>query len=561
MAFRFNPITGDFDLVDSTGGGSGTVTSVAGGVGITNVPEPIVGAGTVNLDIDSLAAESSLAPGDLFPFVDVSVVGPITNQRKVTFADLTAGLNPVLDHGALLGLGDDDHAIYLLLAGRTGTTNDPIISLDTDGTIYGSADSSKGLLLASSTSVSPPEMALTPGFFGGDSLTLGDPVPRGFFPFVAAYDINVVGTSATFGGITLNGGMGAATLIFGAASNGSFGAFTTSGDFDALLNISAVGCDADNNFAFSPSAAALEFHADGPPGSGYVPGQLVIINTGRTGESHNRLWIRHNGQVSLGDDVGYPEGRLHVLNVDPVVPVLVVQGATWTGPQTANLTDWEGSVTGLTTSGAGDNLTGSTTLKLVSSTAFAASGVIYLFRADASIGSDLPMAYTANNTGTGEITLVDPLPLDFAGKLVYQTVMLTSIDADGKVSLYTGLTTAGMGVAPILDVQALTAQVADIADTAFVNGDVAGLYRVHVYLLTTTADGAAGDVTVHIKYTDDGAAQDVTAGPVLLTTLGAFAEATIFVQLASGSITYGTTSTGIYGTSAYALYATCERIS
>lgn len=90
---QLNPGTGELDLVGTGSGGAGTVTSVAGGVGITNVPEPIVGAGTVHLDIDSLTTETALAVGDLFPFVDVSAGGTaITNQRKIDFLNLTLGI-------------------------------------------------------------------------------------------------------------------------------------------------------------------------------------------------------------------------------------------------------------------------------------------------------------------------------------------------------------------------------------------------------------------------------------------------------------------------------------
>jgi hypothetical protein len=74
------------------GGGSGTVTSVAGGVGITNTPEPIVAAGTVDLDIFTLTTETVPADGDWFPFDDVSVSTSPSGQRKVTLADLRTAL-------------------------------------------------------------------------------------------------------------------------------------------------------------------------------------------------------------------------------------------------------------------------------------------------------------------------------------------------------------------------------------------------------------------------------------------------------------------------------------
>ena len=107
-----------------------------------------------------------------------------------------------------------------------------------------------------------------------------------------------------------------------------------------------------------------------------------------------------------------------------------------------------------------------------------------------------------------------------------------------------------------------TAQTADIADTAFANVTAPGTYRVSVYLVDTTADLAAGAVTAHIKFTDNSTvAQDVAVGPVALTTAGAMAQSTIVVQLASGSLTYGTTHTGGFGTAAYDLTVVCERLA
>jgi hypothetical protein len=82
----------EVDITVASSAGGGTVTSVAGGVGITNTPEPIVGAGTVDLDIFSLTTEAALAAGDWLPFVDVSVGTAPSAQRKATFANLEAAL-------------------------------------------------------------------------------------------------------------------------------------------------------------------------------------------------------------------------------------------------------------------------------------------------------------------------------------------------------------------------------------------------------------------------------------------------------------------------------------
>jgi len=48
MAFRFNPITGQLDLVNSTGGGGGAVTSVNGQTGAVSIPVREVDLFTLN---------------------------------------------------------------------------------------------------------------------------------------------------------------------------------------------------------------------------------------------------------------------------------------------------------------------------------------------------------------------------------------------------------------------------------------------------------------------------------------------------------------------------------
>lgn len=93
MKLTYNPLVySGLDLQGTGGGGGGSVTSVAGGVGITNTPEPIVGAGTVDLDLFSLTTETLPVAGDWFAFVDVSVGTTPAAQRKVTLADLTTAI-------------------------------------------------------------------------------------------------------------------------------------------------------------------------------------------------------------------------------------------------------------------------------------------------------------------------------------------------------------------------------------------------------------------------------------------------------------------------------------
>ncbi len=111
----------------------------------------------------------------------------------------------------------------------------------------------------------------------------------------------------------------------------------------------------------------------------------------------------------------------------------------------------------------------------------------------------------------------------------------------------------------ITDQLSLTGKVADIADTAF-SGTTAGLYRLGFYLLDTVADATAGTVSLNIKFTDNAAARTISSAPVILTATTGFGQGDIIIRLASGTITYGVTHTGIFGTATYACYLTLERI-
>jgi hypothetical protein len=155
MARRYDPTTGKLvpSVVASGGGGGGTVTSVAGGIGITNTPEPIVGAGTVDLDLNSLTTQATLASGDLFGFVDVSIGTTPSAQRKATLGNILTGLEAIginatlLDgidstgfslaghthaHASLTGIGPNDHHAQVHVL-ATGTALGP------DHTISGAA--------------------------------------------------------------------------------------------------------------------------------------------------------------------------------------------------------------------------------------------------------------------------------------------------------------------------------------------------------------------------------------------------------------------------------------
>jgi len=108
--------------VDVPGTGGGTVTSVAGGIAITGTPDPIVGSGALDLDINELTLEATVSPGDLFAFVDVSVGTAPADQRKTTLTDILAGLEAIgIDADTLDGL--DSTAFQPIDAGLTALSS------------------------------------------------------------------------------------------------------------------------------------------------------------------------------------------------------------------------------------------------------------------------------------------------------------------------------------------------------------------------------------------------------------------------------------------------------
>lgn len=136
-----------------SGGGSGTVTSVAGGEGITGTPDPIVGAGTLDLDIFSLATEAGSGSGDWLAVVDVSVGTAPAAQRKIArvdlFGDNLEGLRPFASFGVL---SLTDTGIFDASTGNAGNVTfwgPGVPSEILDGTDDFSFDTVTGLALGS----------------------------------------------------------------------------------------------------------------------------------------------------------------------------------------------------------------------------------------------------------------------------------------------------------------------------------------------------------------------------------------------------------------------------
>jgi hypothetical protein len=149
--------------------------------------------------------------------------------------------------------------------------------------------------------------------------------------------------------------------------------------------------------------------------------------------------------------------------------------------------------------------------------------------------------------------LISTIVTGTAPMVVASTTGVTNLNADMVDGLHA---TAFASAATLIP---LSAQSNDIVDTT-VTG-TAGFYRVHVYLVDSTAALAAGTVSCNIKFNDGSAAQTITVGPIALATLGSMTQATIFVNLASGNLTYGTVHTGSFLGSQYGLFITWEKVA
>lgn len=123
------------------------------------------------------------------------------------------------------------------------------------------------------------------------------------------------------------------------------------------------------------------------------------------------------------------------------------------------------------------------------------------------------------------------------------------------------LTDVGGGDASInfnvpVDHPSHVAQTADIGSTNFANAS-GGLFSISAYLAVSTADGAAGTVTLTITW-NDGIAVRTSTLTLPLTSTG-FQPGTIVAHPQTGSISYAVSHTGSYGTAQYQVFMSVER--
>ncbi len=191
-----------------------------------------------------------------------------------------------------------------------------------------------------------------------------------------------------------------------------------------------------------------------------------------------------------------------------------------------------------------------------------------------SLGTGADQAAAGNHThagGTaGHVIQDEGTPLTQRANLNFVGADVAATDDAGNNA--TVVTITHSGFPRVTDTVALTGQTADIGSTDFPNTDgVPGTYRVNYYILTSVEDAAAGDVTLTIVWTDNygerqsstfsGAQVLGTADDASLSVEGDLSSGVLFLQLASGAISYNTAIDGVYADAAYDLYIIVERLS
>jgi hypothetical protein len=85
MPFKFNPITHEFNIASTTGGGSGFIATLTGDIGGPVGPDGvdninIIGSGPIT--VTGNAGTNTLTIGSVFPFLTWSVI--VANQMAIT---------------------------------------------------------------------------------------------------------------------------------------------------------------------------------------------------------------------------------------------------------------------------------------------------------------------------------------------------------------------------------------------------------------------------------------------------------------------------------------------
>lgn len=272
-------------------------------------------------------------------------------------------INPLADHGALGGLGDDDHAGNLWLAGRTGTTNNPNpISLDATATITGSGVTGEGLTLLPNTAgdgsgkiglFDPADACVTKNDLGKPGLRLGPSDPfadllGGALARIVLYDndMALMGEWSDAGSVyflQVSFADGPEAPLF-AAFRGRGGSYATRAQLQmgaGLFAFAAFSFKA-NGDPMDDSVGAFGFEVDGVFPD-YVTGRLGFSIMFDDGVRRHPMYFFPSDLITLGADLRAApptDQTVHMESWDPAKIASVIRGAP---SQTADLTQWRDS--------------------------------------------------------------------------------------------------------------------------------------------------------------------------------------------------------------------------
>lgn len=169
-----------------------------------------------------------------------------------------------------------------------------------------------------------------------------------------------------------------------------------------------------------------------------------------------------------------------------------------------------------------------------------------------------PVSLLINNGGADQFLKLDD---GIGNTLTFQT----DVSIAGAVLL--GVPAAGGTIVTTSAAQILTAKRISAGGTSLTGWTpatggpttlytptISGMFVVYVQLFCTTADAAAGSVTLTINWTDLFGATTQTTASLALTATGRIAPMEVILRRNSGNITFSTTLTGSAGTSKAAYY-------
>lgn len=469
-------------------------------IGDANTVLVSTGEGSQWVQISDAYVSSSAA-------IDVTKLSGGEGNDSTSVLGLTNGIpgwvqpvQPVLDHGGLTGLGDDDHPQYLLVDGSRALGED----LNCDG--YHITQ-----LAAPVNATDAVNKAYVDGYQGWMNAAIASNAAISVSKLAPGTDGYVITTVAGVPSWAVGVPTGSANTVF--SSNGSANSWSSSPTLSGVVAASSTA-----GYTTTVNSAVVTRVGDGyvaygtnPATTGLLrlPNNSAIISRNAANSSDISL-IKANSSNNV--EVGYGTSILTINNNG-------CQFSNISNPSISIIDATDNSITGSTLSIASQNCTGTTTT-----------------------GGDLYLQSGTGTTANGNIKL-----------RTGNTDRVTITPALVTAALSGGTSTFGLaGVS-------LTGRVADISTVALASTPGAGMYRLIAYMECTTA-GSAGTISLTIGWTDNVGATTTVAISGLSVSATGRASAVVPMYVASGSITYATAFAGKSGSPQYTLYLNVERV-